>query len=91
MGLPAEMKENHIQKQFAPQPLRPEGVLEEEESQDVGDDKDLTAANTFGFGYYSYPRYYNSYYPSYHNGYYGGYRNYGYGRYYSPYRYYGWY
>lgn len=101
-GLPTEIKD---QKELRPQPLgsAPAGgafKAEEEESQEVGDEeKDLSSSNTFGFGYYAYPRYYGSYYPSHYGGYYGGYRGYGhgygrghgYGGYYSNYRHYGWY
>lgn len=94
-GLPAELKEQQIQKQFSPDALGPDPnpalAPHEEESQEAGDDKDLSSSNTFGFGYYAYPRFHRyHYYPSYpYGGYYGGYR--GFGGYYSPYRYYGWY
>lgn len=90
-GLPTEPKEQQIQKQFSPQALGPDPAIapQEEESQEAGDEKDLSSSNTFGFGYYAYPRYHRSFYPSYYGGggYYGGYR--GFGGYYNPYRHYG--
>lgn len=90
-GLPAVLEEQPTKKEFRQQPLGPASIRKEEESQEAGDEeKDLTSSNTFGFGYYAYPRY-RSYYPGYYSGY-GGYRSYGYGGYggyFSPYRYYG--